>query len=209
MNKQDLNDVKNRDLIDKFIKSKIKKDCYNVLDDYYIMFDKDGNATLLLSFLILSRFHYTDRTFELYTLDIKNGKIVTTQASHCDILEYKNTRFPRIYINYIGTYEKQFVGKGYNYMILRAVEQYALEHSAKKLYGLYMPMIPGSDQTAHKFYERNKFEHYYDYSGESPEDMIEKKKLNFRSLSFSTINGLKTSSDVFERCNEETYTTLC
>lgn len=200
-------DLKNKDiikLIQAYVKNEIKQDEYNVLNDYYIMIDKNGNVALLLNYLLLSKLRYVNRMFELYSLSIENGTISANKTSRCEILEYRNCRLPKIYINYIGTYEKECVGKGYNYMILRAVEQYALTGEAKRLFGLYLPMLPGDNQTAYKFYLRNNFEHYYDYSGDRPADMIEKMRVDFRNMTFNNVNGIKMSSNVFEKTEEET-----
>lgn len=207
MRKKDLSSKRISRLIKLYILTHKKKCLQNALKDAYVMCDKNGHLTLLLNYLVLERENFDKRIFELNTISFNGGRIKCQGASFCEIIEYKNES-KKIYINFIGTTEKSNLGKGYNYMILRALEDYAIEQDIERLYGLYLPLYPGNEETAHKFYERNDFTHYFDYSCKYPSNMIEKQGEDFRSLSFSKINDIKISSDVFENKKEETCSNL-
>lgn len=208
MKKKDLLNKKNINLIKAYIIQHKKQDTLNALDDFFLMFDSCDDVMLAMSYKILDKSYYINRIFELNKLDIVNGKLEVTKVSCCEIMGYENCENPRIYINFIGTNHENFMGRGYNYMLLRVLEQYAIEHNANHLYGLYLPLSPGDEYKTHKFYERNKFTHYIDFSTEYSEEMILKVRKDFRSLSFVNLKGLKTSSNVFEKEEKESYINL-
>lgn len=208
MKKNDLLNKKNISLIKAYIINQKKEDKLNALDDFFLMFDSCGEVMLVLSYKILKKSYYMNRAFELNKLEIVDGKLEATKVSCCEIMAYENCENPRIYINFIGTNSEHYMGRGYNYMTLRVLEQYALEHNANHLYGLYLPLSPGNEYKTYKFYERNKFTHYIDYSTNYSEEMILKLRKNFRSLTFQNLKGIKTASDVFEKEEKEAYTNL-
>ena len=181
-------------------KFKNKRKSWNgKITDYYVMYNKEGSMMLVLNYLLFERKGFEKRIFEINTMDTSHGLLRCNGVSTCEIIEHIDDD-RKIHIDFIGSTERCNLGRGYNYMILRALEQYSLEHGIRQIYGLYYPLYPGTKKEASKFYERNGFIHYLDgYDS----DMIKKRRKDFRPMTFSEINKIKVASDVFEYRDEE------
>lgn len=193
MKKYQLKDKKNIAYIKQFIAKQKKEDTTNSLVDSTIFFDKLDNV-LVLNLFKINKNHLINYIFELSKISKSDDFYYENKVSCCEFLAFDNTPKNSIYINFIGTSHEKFLGRGYNYITLRALEQFAIEHKAEFIHGLFLPLPPGNFVQAINFYSRNKFNFYTDEYGE---DRIIKDAKNFRTLKTSKISGLKFAENLF------------
>ena len=199
MKKYQLKDKKNITFLKKLIAKQKKEDTINTLVDSTIFFDKLDNV-LVLNLFKINKNNLINYILELSKISTTNDICYENKVSCCEFLAFENTPKNTIYINFIGTSHEKYLGKGYNYITLRALEQFAIEHKIDNLYGLFLPLPPGNFIQAVDFYSRNKFSFYTDKYGE---DRIIKEAKDFRELKTSKISGLKFAENLFY---EETET---
>lgn len=149
---------KNRKIIFDYIK-KLTSDGIGKECRVKLGFNKDNDLVLVKSAkLYSSTENFTENIIEVNEFVIVDGQVLVEDVGYCSFFEVNSGESSHLYLNLIKVNSEKYLGLGYGSLMMRCIEEYAINSSAKQILGTFLPLPPGNRIKSRRFYINNGFD---------------------------------------------------